>query len=81
MAVVNLLLHNPQCTCFDDAEAKCTQDHCNVDIVLVPKVDVQNAALTASLSALSARADLDASAFLELPRAMFAWIRANFDIK
>ena len=78
MLVVKLLLHEP---CFQDAEAKCTKEHCHVDFVLVPKVDVQSAAVMASLSSLSNRADVDARTFLGLPRAMFSWIKANFDLK
>ena len=81
MAVVKLLLHDPQCACYDDAHAMCTRDHCSVDIVLVPNVDVQAAALMTATRMLASRADLDASHFLDLPRAMFAWIRANFDLR
>lgn len=49
-----------------------------LDIVLIPRVDVHNAGLVAALGRKSTD---DVASFLETPRAMFAYVTANFDVE
>lgn len=80
--MVKITLQDPDCLCYGDASMDiCSKVHCGVDLVLVPNADVQAAALTDSITSLASRADLDAKCFLDLPRAMLAWVKANFDVR
>jgi hypothetical protein len=78
MVVLKLNLPNAACACSKSVAAACTASHGSLDVVFIPRGDVQNAAMMASFGRAP---DVDAALYLDTPRALFHYVKANFDLK